>query len=229
MQCWTGANEMMFDDRFDAGRRLALALARFARQSPVIIALPRGGVAVGVEVAHALRAPLDLMLVRKIGHPTYAEYAIGAVAEDEEPVINQEELMYVSQTWLARAVRDARELIRHRRELYFDEDFEHPSINGRVVIIVDDGIATGLTMEAAVRAVLHKGAKNVIVAVPVASSEGMETIEELATEVIVLDDPEDFRGAVGMHYRRFEQVDDSEVKELLEEVNYDLQQVTAAA
>lgn len=220
---------MMFDDRYDAGRQLAMALARFVTESPVIVALPRGGVVLGVEVAHELQAPFDVMLVRKIGHPTYAEYAIGAVAEDGQLIVNQEELHYVSRDWLRRAEHDARKLIQHRHDMYFGKDDERPTLNDKTVIIVDDGIATGLTMEAAIRAAYHKGAARVVVAVPVASSDGLRAVEELADEVIVLDDPENFRGAVGAHYRRFEQVDDEEVKGLLGEVNYDLQQVTAAA
>lgn len=220
---------MMFQDRTDAGRKLAKALGRFGGSSTVILALPRGGIVLGVEVARYLDVPLDVILVRKIGHPTYAEYAIGAVAEGEEPEFDQTESLNVGQAWLEHAVEAARQLIRHRHELYYDDDYDRPDISGKTVLIVDDGIATGMTMKAAVLAAKNKGAKHIVVATPVASSESVSMLEDYADEVIVLDNPANFIGAVGAHYREFEQVDDEEVKERLGEVQNDTQHILAAS
>ena len=206
---------MRYYDRQDAGQRLARRLKRFENNDIVVLALPRGGIVLGVEVARVLGAPLGLVLVRKIGHPAYSEYAIGAVAEEEAPIYNEDELLGIDKAWLKSAVASARQLIEHRHELYYEDGFVPPNVEGKTVILVDDGIATGLTMKAAVRAVQNKQAKRVIVAVPVASQESVGTLETIADEVIVLDDPRKFLGAVGAHYQQFEQVDDEEVRTLL--------------
>jgi predicted phosphoribosyltransferase len=213
---------MSYANRQDAGKRLARALRRFKGKDTIVLALPRGGIVLGAEVARELKAPLGLVLVRKIGHPSYPEYAIGAVAEDEKPVYNKDEIAVINDKWLKEAEKSARELIEHRRKLYYGEDFVPPEVTDKVVLIVDDGIATGLTMEAAVWAMRNKHAKRIVVAVPVTSIESAETLGDIADEVIVLDKPEAFMGAVGAHYQEFTQVDDKEVKALLREVNQDL-------
>lgn len=205
----------MFEDRVDAGQQLAKELMQFKGEDVVVLALPRGGVVLGAEVARTLEAPLGLVLVRKIGHPSYGEYAIGAVAEDGKAVYNQQELTSIDVAWLEKAEREARDLIERRRNLYYGRNFIPPSVDAKTVIVVDDGIATGLTMEAAVRTLQGK-AKRVIVAVPIAPSDSVTTLESLADEVIVLRDPAGFQGAVGAHYRRFKQVNDEEVKALLQ-------------
>lgn len=215
-------------DRQDAGRHLAKVLRRFEGDDVVVLALPRGGIVLAAEVARELEAPLGLVLVRKIGHPTAPEYAIGAVVEDEKPVYNEDEAVIVDTGWLKQAEKSARELIERRRKLYYGKDLAPPDVAGRTVILIDDGIATGLTMEAAVRAVHSKHPKQIIVAVPVASVESVAELEDLADEVIVLDKPARFRGAVGSHYMEFEQVNDEEVKTLLWEVNDDLRKSNAA-
>lgn len=214
----------MYKDRIDAGQRLAKVLRHFKGKNTVVLALPRGGIVLGAEVAKELKAPLALAFVRKIGHPSFAEYAIGAVAEDEEPVFNKDELLGIDDAWLEDAVATARQLIERRRELYYDEDFTPPEVTGKTVILVDDGIATGFTMESAVRAMKSKHAKRVVVAVPVASRDAVETLEIIADDVIVLDSPEDFSGAVGSHYQEFDQVDDEQVRALLREVKDDVHQ-----
>lgn len=215
-------------DRQDAGQHLAKALRRFEGDDVVVLALPRGGIVLAAEVARELEAPLGLVLVRKIGHPTAPEYAIGAVVEDEKPIYNEDEAAAVDPGWLKQAEKSARQLIERRRKLYYGEDQASPEASGKTVIIIDDGIATGLTMEAAVRAIRHKKPKQIVVAVPVASVESVAELEDLADEVIVLDKPARFRGAVGSHYMEFEQVNDEEVKTLLWEVNYDLRKSAAA-
>jgi predicted phosphoribosyltransferase len=211
---------MSYINRQDAGKRLAQVLRRFKSKDAVVLALPRGGIVLGAEVAKELNAPLGLVLVRKIGHPSYAEYAIGAMAEGEKPVYNENEVATIDKQWLKAAEASAQKLIEHRKRLYFGEDLKPPEITNKIALIVDDGIATGLTMEAAVRAVRNKHAKRIIVAVPVASHESIDSLENLADEVIVLDKPETFLGAVGAHYQEFDQVDDEEVLALLREVNH---------
>lgn len=220
---------MSYINRQDAGKRLAQALGHFKSKDTVVLALPRGGIVLGVEVAKELKAPLGLVLVRKIGHPSYAEYAIGAVAEGENPVYNEAEAEAIDEDWLKQAEISARELIEHRRELYYGEDFEPPKVKGKVAILVDDGIATGLTMEAAVKAMQSKKAKQIVVAVPVAPRESVDTLGSLADEIIVLDKPETFLGAVGAHYQEFEPVDDEEVRSLLREVRDEVQQKTSTS
>jgi putative phosphoribosyl transferase len=220
---------MGYANRQAAGQLLADKLKRFAGDDDVIVlALPRGGVVLGAEVAKELEAPLGPVLVRKISHPSSPEYAIGAVVEDEPPVYNKSETAYIHTSWLTQAEASARQLIERRRKLYYSQDLPPPDAAGKTVILVDDGIATGLTMEAAVRAVRNKHPKQIVVAVPVGSAESVVELEDLADEVVVLDKPESFRGAVGSHYAEFEQVDDEEVKELLWEANYDLRQSAAA-
>ncbi len=212
---------MSYVNRQDAGKQLAQALRRFKGKDTVVLALPRGGIVLGVEVAKELKAPLGLVLVRKIGHPTNSEYAIGAVAEGEEPVYNEDELRGLDNSWLKDAVLSARQVIEHRREMYYSDDFIPPEVKDKTVILVDDGVATGLTMEAAVRAMQSKQAKRVIVAVPVAPRDSIKQLEAIADEVVVLDKPNSFLGAVGSYYKEFEQVDDEEVRALLREVRDD--------
>lgn len=212
----------MYRDRVDAGKRLAQTVRHFKGKNTVVLALPRGGIILGAEVAKELKAPLGLVLVRKIGHPAYPEYAIGALAESEQPVYNQDELLGLDYAWLRDAVSTARQLIEQRRELYYGEDFSPPEVKDKVVILVDDGIATGLTMEAAARAMQSKHAKRVIVAVPVSPRDSIDELKITADEVVVLDNPEDFKGAVGSHYREFNQVDDEEVRTLLRKVRDDV-------
>ena len=218
----------MFVDRRDAGKRLAKLLRRFRGDDVVVLALPRGGIVLGAEVAKALKAPLGLVLVRKIGHPEYSEYAIGAVVEHEKPVYNQSEIIGIDEAWLKQAEAAAKKLIENRRQLYYGQDFVPPEVSGKTVILIDDGIATGLTMDAAVRNVRNRHPKQVIVAVPVASQESVNELENMADEVIVLDNPEDFLGSVGAHYQEFAQVNDDTVRALLLEVRRDIQQGVAA-
>lgn len=218
---------MLFTDRKDGGRQLAERLKDYKDKDVVVLALPRGGIVTAAEVARYLRAPLGLALVRKIGHPEYSEYAIGAIAEGEEPVYNEGELSTVDDEWLDREEAAARELIERRRHLYYGEEFEEPVVKDKLVILVDDGMATGYTMNAAVKLVQNRGAKEVIVAVPVASRDSVDMLEGVADEVIVLEDPDSFMQAVGAHYEDFNQVEDEEVRTLLREVNNELRKKIA--
>lgn len=213
---------MRYTNRLDAGKQLARALHHFRSKDTVVLALPRGGVVLGAEIARELEAPLGLVLVKKIGHPSYPEYAIGAIAEDEKPIYNLNEVEIMDEYWLRGAESRARDLIYHRRELYYDGDFIPPEVKQKMVILVDDGIATGLTMEAAVRAVRQQGAQKIIVAVPIASPESVDILEDITDAIITLEDPYTFLGSIGSHYIDFDQVDDEEVRSLLREVRDDV-------
>src|SRR5579885_3365315 len=191
---------MQFRDRADAGERLAQVLRAFKGKDTVVLALPRGGVVLGAIVAEKLRAPLGTVLVRKISHPYSPEYAIGAVVDDREPVLNRDEALTVSETWLQNNIEEAQALNRRRAATYLQDKFQVPAINGKIVIIIDDGMATGLTMQAAAFAVRAERPKRIIVAVPVASLESVGVLEPLVDDLVILENPEEFMGAIGLHY-----------------------------
>ena len=201
----------MFIDRAEAGRKLADALEKMELAEPVVLALPRGGVPVAAPVAERLGARLDLVLVRKIGVPGHEELAAGAVAEGAEPVFNASVLASIGRRPedFAYAVAKKRAEIAERRKMYLGGR-EQVSLKGRTVIVVDDGIATGATVKAALGGVRESGAGRVILAVPVASAEALAEIEPMVDDTICLEMPSPFY-AVGAHYRKFLQVDDDEV------------------
>ena len=208
---------MAFSNRSDAGRRLAKALSKYEGSNTVVLALPRGGVPVAAEVAAALNAPLDLVLVRKIGVPVQPELAMGAVVDGADPIIvrNDEVIEFSGTTAREFDEACARELaeIERRRQLYIGER-ARVEIAGHVVILIDDGIATGATTRAALQAIRKRKPKELVLAVPVAPPE---TIRQLLKEVdtlICLETPEDF-GAIGYFYRDFRQVSDREVIDIL--------------
>lgn len=204
---------MPFRDRSDAGRRLAKALAPYKDQQPVILALPRGGVPVAAEVATALGAPLDLILVRKIGAPMQPELALGAVVDGGQPIIVRNEdviqLVGVSETEFE-AICDA-ELaeIERRRERYLGGR-ARVEVSGRVTIVIDDGIATGATTRAALRATRTRNPRKLVLAVPVAPTDTLIEMRQEADDVVCLEDHELF-GAIGRFYRDFTQVADQQV------------------
>jgi len=208
---------MPFKDRKEAGHKLALALRKFRGQRIVVLALPRGGVPVAAEVAAALHAPLDLVLVRKIGVPMQPELAMGAVVDGTNPhVVRNEDVIRitgVSEREFA-AIRDS-ELaeIERRRNTYLGNR-ARAGIAGRVVIVVDDGIATGATIRAASQAVRPCGPKMLVLAVPVAPTSTLSELREEADEIVCLEDYESF-GAIGLYYRDFRQVNDQEVTDTL--------------
>jgi len=207
---------MIFKDRTDAGKQLAASLLSYKSQDVVVYALPRGGVVVGAEIATALDAPLDLIIVRKVGHPSSPEYAIAAVGEDGHSVVNSKEVESVDKHWFEERVRIEQQEARRRRELYTRGRSLAPATN-KVAIIVDDGLATGLTMFAAVDQVRRYGPAKVLVAVPVAPSDTMHDLKQVVDDVVVLYVPSHF-GAIGYFYFDFRQLDDEEVIELLKRV-----------
>lgn len=208
---------MRYADRRDAGRRLAEALAAHAQPSTVVLALPRGGVILGAEVARALGAPLDLVLPRKVGHPSFPEYGIAAVAEAGEVVANADEVARVDPAWFARAVAEERAEAARRRRRYLG-DRPAADLAGKTAIVVDDGIATGLTMRAALCDVRARGAARAVVAVPVAPADAVTLLRREADDVVTLQAPDAFAGAVGAYYRDFRQVTDEEVVAALVDV-----------
>ena len=211
-------DEAVFRNRREAGRKLAAALMRVKDARPIVLALPRGGVPVAFEIARALGAPLEVALVRKIGAPGHAELGLGAVVDGAEPqmILNEELVRTVDPPpgYLeAEKTRQLAELER-RRKLY-RAGRRAPAIEGRTVIVVDDGIATGGTAKAVLRALAMQKAGRVILAVPVAPSDALEELAAQADEVVCLASPEPFF-AVGEHYRDFTQTTDEEVVDLLQ-------------
>ena len=204
----------LFADRADAGRQLAERLRALSLTDPVVLALPRGGVPVGYEIARALQAPLDVLLVRKIGAPGQEEFALGAVVEGEPPIVVLNEAVPARFKAYVRAEtsRQAEEIER-RREVYRDSG-PLTRVEGRTAIVVDDGIATGATFRAALEAMKRMDAAKVIAAIPVAPAETLPVVRNLADEVVCLASPETFY-AVGLHYGDFTQTPDEEVVGLL--------------
>lgn len=208
---------IMFRDREDAGRRLAAALARYAgRDDVVVLALPRGGVPVGFEVATRLGAPLDVMIVRKLGTPGQPELAMGAIASGGVRVMNDEVIsgLRIRQDSIdAVAEREQREI--ERREDTYRGGQPPLEVRDRTVIVVDDGLATGATMRAAVAALKRRGPARIVVAVPTAAADSAELVRGEADEVVCLATPEPYF-AVGIWYENFSQTSDQEVGALLQ-------------
>jgi len=213
---------MRFKDRRDAGRRLAAALDKYRDQSGIVFPLPRGGVTLGVEVARALQMPLDLIVPRKIGHPMNPEYAICALAEDGKLLCNEAEAARVDADWLQQQVdREHGEAV--RRRAHYMGGQAPLDATGTTAILVDDGIATGLTMEAAIHDARQRGASTIVVAIPVVPHDTFEHLKTEVDDVVALDAPLHYRGAVGAYYDDFQQVTDTEVVAMLEQLRRDRQ------
>lgn len=209
--------DIVFENRVDAGKKLAAALAKYRDGNCVVLALPRGGVPVGAEIAAALHAPLDLLLVRKIGVPYHPELAMGAVVDGGTPiVVRNDEVIHASRTsesaFNAVCTKELAEIER-RRSLYL-RGRQPLDPKGRVAIVVDDGIATGATMRAALRATRMRKPSRLVLAVPVAAHNTIESLHKEVDDIVCLITPDDF-GAVGYYYRDFAQTEDSEVIALL--------------
>lgn len=203
---------MRFKDRVSAGRLLAAELLKREMKQPAVFALPRGGVPVAYEVAAALKAPLDLVLVRKIGVPWQPELAAGAVADTEQNLfLNQDVLAGagLSRAQVESAAKAELQEIERRRKLYL-KDRTPVDVKGRDVVLVDDGIATGATVRAAVMALKRRGPARVIVATPVAPPDTVAELERVTDEVVCLSAPENFF-AISAHYDSFHQLSDEEV------------------
>ena len=202
---------MIFKDRAEAGRKLAEKLRSFEGGDIVIYALPRGGVVLGKEIAKALNKPLDLLVVRKVGHPLDEEYAVGAVAEDGHTIFSEEGKKIAKE--LEGIVQKERKEAERRRQVYTGG--RSTSAKDKIAIIVDDGIATGLTMELAVNEIKHQNPKKVIVAVPVVPIETAKRFKKIADDLVAVDIADEYLGSVGAYYREFPQLTDEEVIKIL--------------
>lgn len=207
---------MIFKDRTDAGRKLAAQLTRYANRGDVLLlALPRGGVPVAYQVAKQLKAPLDVFLVRKLGVPGYEELAMGAIAEGGVRVINEELVNYLGipdEVIEGVAAVQQREL--ERRARAYRGNRPPPDVEDRIVILIDDGLATGSTMRAAAAALRPQKSRRLVVAVPVSSSETCDEFRSEVDEIVCAVTPQHFQG-VGAWYQDFSQTSDEEVRELL--------------
>lgn len=208
--------ERAFPNRVEAGRQLAQKLEKYAgRDDVIVLGLPRGGVPVANEVAKRLRAPLDVFIVRKLGVPGFEELAAGAIASGGVRVLNEDvmrSIPHADQAIEAVTARETAEL--QRREQIYREDRPPPELRDRIAILVDDGLATGATMRAAVKALRQREAAKIVVAVPVGPPDTCREIEEQADETICLSTPEFFQ-AVGQYYDDFSQTTDEDVRGLL--------------
>ena len=206
---------VLFEDRKEAGKRLAAKLEKFSMGRTMVLAIPRGGVVVGYEIAKKIHAPMDIIVPRKLRAPYQPELAIGAITEDgniilDEQIINS---LNVSSEYIKIESQRQKIEIDRRLRVYKGES-EIPDLTGLDVIVVDDGVATGATMKAALISVRKRGAKSIILAIPVASLSALRMLEQEADKTISLFTPQHFY-AIGQFYRNFEQTSDQEVKELL--------------
>jgi putative phosphoribosyl transferase len=208
----------MFTDRKEAGRRLAAALMRFKGESPVVLGVPRGGVPVAYEVARALEAPLDIIVARKLGAPGHHELGLGAIVDGDHPqsVLNEDIIreLDVSAQYIQTEIEAELKEIR-RRQAAYRKGRPAAGVAGRTVIVIDDGIATGGSIRAALRGVRRMGPGKVVLAVPVAPPETIVALSGEADEIVCLEAPEYFM-AIGEFYDDFSQTGDDEVIELLE-------------
>lgn len=208
----------MFKNRDEAGKKLAEALQAYKEdKNSIILGLPRGGIVVAANTAKLLKLPLDLTCPRKIGFPSHLEFAIGAITETGQSILNHEIInkFKISQDYLNETLKIEKQKAQHRLNI-FRKGMSPRNLENKNVIIIDDGLATGYTMKAAIETVRVEKALNIIVAVPVAPIQAVEEIEELVDKVICLEVPFHFE-AVGQFYENFQQVEDEEVIRILNE------------
>src|SRR6266568_2209480 len=208
----------MFEDRIEAGKMLSEKLKKYEKENPLVVALPRGGVAVGFPIAKALHAPLEVEVVRKLGAPQNLEFGIGAVAEDGVVYLGKDMLEYfqISQSTL-RLIQDREMLELERRKQLYRDGKPLPLLTNRTVILVDDGLATGVTARAAILSIKKHHPKKIIFAVPVCSKEIVVALRLMVDSIICLELPEKL-DAIGRYYRDFAQVSDEEVLALLRRI-----------
>lgn len=205
---------MLFHDRYDAGKRLGEKLEAYRGQNVEVFAMPRGGVPLGAEIAGSLKVPLNLIITKKIGHPHNPEYAVGAVSEMGSVVYNQDEISEISPLWLEQEIKNLREEINRRRSVYLPGRCP-TDLGGKTVVIVDDGIATGYTMAAAIEDLKKTKPTKIVVAIPVVPEEIALRIAGSVDELVSLRIEKFYLGAVGSYYENFSQLQDAEVIALL--------------
>ncbi|MCW3097681.1 MAG: phosphoribosyltransferase [Chthonomonadaceae bacterium] len=213
---------LIFEDRTDAGRFLAGKLTVYKQEDPIVLALPRGGVVVGYEIARALNAPLDVIVARKLGAPGHEELGIGAIAPGDVRVLDERTIHWLGITdeQLQRVI--AKETLEMNRRLrLYRGDRPLPEVRDKTVILVDDGLATGVTAQAAILSLRRQQPRRLIVAIPVCAPETAERLRTEVDELTCLSTPAEFR-AVGLWYRRFEQTTDQEVIDLLARANQEV-------
>ena len=209
---------MIFKDRSDAGKKLAEKLIEYKGEDVALYALPRGGIEVAAPIAQKLGVSLDLIIARKVGHPLQPEFGIAAVSEGGHLVSNPEMIETVDSEWFADEVARQQEVAKEERQKYLS-GLQIVSAENKVAILVDDGVATGLTLMAAIQDLLNQKPAKTVVAVPVAPQDTANKLQEMVNELVVLEIPEEFAGAVGSYYENFQQVSDDKVVKLLNEVN----------
>jgi putative phosphoribosyl transferase len=214
----------MFTDRLEAGSLLAQKLQQYKGQSGVVLAVPRGGVPLGYVVAHDLNLPLELLLTKKIGHPNNEEYAIGAVSLTDRYISSQEN---ISMDYIEEETKRVRSRLREMKEK-FNGDHHPENIEGKTVIVIDDGIATGLTLMSSINMLRRQEPEKIVIAVPVAPRRTLDRISKQVDEVVCLLIPEDFYG-VGAFYEDFDQVSDEEVLNYLKKHREEYVPVSKAA
>ena len=205
----------MFEDRRQAARMLEERLGKYRGTTPLVLAVPRGGIILAEDIVKELGGEMDLIIPRKIGAPNDPEFAIGAVGPDRSYIVDKETVkkMGIDKDYVAAMARvEAAEIT--RRNIKYRGTNELPDVRGRTVIVVDDGIATGYTMKVVLKFLKKARAKKIIVAVPVAPPESLSDLRKYADEIICLEQPRDF-GAIGEHYRKFPQVSDDEVIKIM--------------
>lgn len=207
-----------FTDREDAGRQLAFALRTFSFEDCVVMALPRGGIIPAAIVAKQLHCPLGVVMIKKIGHPSYPEFAIGALISDGTKIYNHSVLATIPGDWIVKTEQKANELLEERTNIYYKYSAV-PTIKDKTVILIDDGVATGLTMQAAIKSIRAQQPRQIIIAIPVASRDSITKLQTMADQIIVIEKPEHFLGAVGAHYLKFTQISDKTVQQKLKEAN----------
>ena len=206
----------MFKDRKEAGEKLAFKLKKYKGNDAIIYALPRGGVAVAVEIAKVLDCPLDILVSRKIGHPFSPEYAIGAIAPDGHSIFNEKEKKEIEPEELEKIMNKEMAEAKRRDTIYSGKR-GHIEAQNKIAIIVDDGIATGLTMRLAVKEIKHQNPEKIIAAIPVLPKDAAVLLRKEVDEVVSILEDENYLGAVGSYYEYFPQIEDNEVIKIMEE------------
>lgn|SRR5699024_6565516 len=206
---------MFFRNRRDAGNQLAEKLTVNQPENTVVLALPRGGVPLAIEISKRHSIPFDVVHAKKIVHPLQREFAIGAIAEKGETILNTE--VDVEQTWIDQEVHRVREEIARRRDLY-DTFLKQEPLKEKEIILVDDGIATGMTMFAAIEAIKNQQPNKITVAVPIIPEDTYNHLKTLVDDIIYIEVPEQFLGAVGAYYQQFPQISDEEIPTMIKQL-----------
>jgi putative phosphoribosyl transferase len=209
---------MVFKNRAEAGKLLAEKLEEYRNKETIIFGLPRGGVVIGAEIASQLNSPLEVIIARKIGHPAQPEFGIAAVTEDGHLIENEKYAATVDENWYRGEIERQTTAALHRQTLY-SPALPEVSTEGKIAILTDDGIATGLTTKAALIDLRERKPKKLLLAVPVAPTEVASEISLLVDEEVIINKDSDFLGAVGAYYEEFPQITDEEVIDLLKRIN----------